>query len=187
MASTTDKGLAYAVVKVPFAAKPPTSWTKLNGVIESIMQAPKESGILADTLTLGKELKLPAGATFVAGHIRAGEVQALSDLGENGPGLVRTIVALEQKGANFIIRASVPAYRNDSAAEVLDAALHILYGARQTPLKEGHIFSVGGIKDLQAIYGGMSGEAEIMGVLHLGRGNQPVCILNGEIVPRSIE
>ncbi len=92
-------------------------WKNLNGALESIRSSYKELGI-------------PEGTKFEAIHFRAGEQQMRIDAGKCGPAMAEKLPAFEGKGANFIIRASVPAFSNEAAAGCLNDVLNILYTGR---------------------------------------------------------
>lgn len=137
MVESVRIGLAYGVVKAPVTTQPPNSWKKLTVILESLRPTHKELG-------------MPEGAVFEAIHIRAGVVGVRIDSGKHGPAIAEKITALEEQGANFIIRASVPTFSNEDAAGCLNDVMNILCGR-------------------------LSAETSAMGVFHLDAAGLPVC------------
>ncbi len=73
------------------------------------------------------------GLAFSATHIRAGTVQMQFDCGEYGPYIAEKIESLEKdRGANYLIRISVPTVPNDLAAGALGHVMRKLREADPT-------------------------------------------------------
>jgi len=116
-----------------------------------------------------KALSMPEGTSFIAARIRAGVQLMLQDAGECGPAMERMMAPLEEKGANTLVRASVPGFPNHTAAEALHRALNLPYDATGiiVPYERDGIFFNVVPKLVLDNYRGKFGNAEVLGIFHL--------------------
>ncbi|MDD5339858.1 MAG: hypothetical protein PHV13_01270 [Candidatus ainarchaeum sp.] len=130
---TARPGLAYGVIKCPPTKVPSDAWRKLEIALETIRKTAVDAGVL-EVSTRGLPIPLKeersAGLALSATHIRAGTVQMRCDCAQYGPFIAEKIEALERgKGANYLIRISVPTVPNDLAAAGLG---HVMGKLRET-------------------------------------------------------
>jgi hypothetical protein len=108
-------GLAYGVFKCSDARPKPELLSRFKEALENIKNAHEETGI-------------PPETEFSVFGMEDGKARICVD-GEEG--LIVMVEMLELKGANFIIRSSLPGSANAIAARDLGDVFNMLYGGTE--------------------------------------------------------